>query len=339
MRNASRSLSTGIVLTCLLSCDTSFNPSAPFQPRMVVYSIFTTESDTQYVRIYTTYSAPNNDSSQGQNGSLVTDAQVKVTQQDSTMFSFQLTRIEGADTVNFPSSTSVYRAYPFRPEKGKKYSLMVSSPAYGIVTGSTIIPGNGLVSVINSAVLQDPFNTTIESYGAGATLAPEARGFLVRLYLDYLSPLSAGGYQPKRIEVPTAMRVTSYFWQTYEEFYPHPVRRTTAPNAPLYSPYHQIKSEEHATYTTEGFVTKIRSLYDKEGDGIRFSKVVFYLVQFNSPLWDYWNVSNGFHDMYSIRIDEADYTNLAGGAGVLGGVAVDSTAFQLPQKFPLPRPK
>jgi hypothetical protein len=210
------------------------------------------------------------------------------------------------------------------------------------VTAATAVPGTGLISVVNAFVLSDPFNTPVESYGVSAALAPEAKAFLVRFYVDYLSPLPGGGYKSKRFEVPVAIfkvpvRI-SYLRERTTEFYPQPVRRSTPANPPggtnFWGGY--IRSEEQYVYTTEAYVKKLRSLYESEGYDVTFSRAVFYLMQFDGPLWNYWNVSNGFHDRYSIRIDDPEYTNITGGAGVFGSVVVDSTVLPLPEKMPVP---
>ena len=81
MKNAGFLSAIAIALACLMSCDTSFNPTAPFQPRMVVYSILMTNTDTQYVRIYSTYNPPDYDPTQNPDEISVNDAQVSVQQE------------------------------------------------------------------------------------------------------------------------------------------------------------------------------------------------------------------------------------------------------------------
>jgi hypothetical protein len=70
---------------------------------------------------------------------------------------------------------------------------------------------------------------------------------------------------------------------------------------------------------------------------IRFKQDVFLLIQFDEPLYNYYFVANGFKDRSSIRLDEPNYTNLSGGVGIFGSLAVDSIAVPLPERFPPPR--
>ncbi|MEK6571100.1 MAG: hypothetical protein AABZ61_07005 [Bacteroidota bacterium] len=69
---------------------------------------------------------------------------------------------------------------------------------------------------------------------------------------------------------------------------------------------------------------------------MRFVQAVFYLIQFDEPLWNYHNVANNLGERYSVRTDEPDYTNIKGGFGVFGSATIDSTVWPLPEKIPPP---
>jgi hypothetical protein len=214
MKNPGSLIGIAVALASLTSCDNSFNPNAPFQPRMVVYSVLRTDSDTQYVRVYSTYNPPDNDPTKNPDEISVNDAQVSIEGEGGATINFRLMTIPRPDTSRYLSSIKAYVAYPFRPQEGKRYSLMVSSPTYGVATATTVVPNRGSVSPTNGYALRDPWHTTVQNYGVSAALAPEAKGFLVRFYFDYLSPLPAGGYKPKRLEIPIRVDLLSYFWRT-----------------------------------------------------------------------------------------------------------------------------
>ena len=323
-------LCLGIVLSFLSSCDESFTPSAPFEPRMVVYSMLSTEKDTQYVRVYSSYNPQDNDPSKNQDEIPVTDAQVTISQQSGPALSFRPITLDRPDKSRYQTDINAYYCYPFRPEKGKTYTLTVSSPTRGTTTASITVPGNGAVGPYNAFVLAAPYGVG-EDFGVKATLSPQAKAFLVRIYVDYLSPLPAGGYQPKRFEVPIRRYVVSRIRELYREIYPQPVLRTTPTFAGK-----DIKSEESSAYTRAAYGGKLGQIYDIEGCGVRFVQAVFYVFQFDEPLWNYYNVANISGDKYSIRTDEPDYTNIKGGFGVFGSVSVDSTVWPLPEKIPPP---
>jgi hypothetical protein len=328
------SLAAGILLLFSRSCDTSFNPSAPFQPRLVVYSVLTTESDTQYVRVYTTYNSSDNGASNGGGETAVTDAQVTVSQGAGATMTFQPTVIEYRDSSGSLSSVDAYSAYPFRPEAGKQYILTVSSPACGTATATITVPGQGLIEPINAAVLGNPFNIQVD-FGFRAALAPEAMGFLGQIYIEYLRRLPDGTYQPERFQIPSKVDTISVGLDLYRYSYPQPTRRSTAPT-PHQSRGGLTQFTEGILYSWVEYTARLRWLFESKGNDIKFSRAVFYLIQFDRPLWSYWNASNGFHDKLSIRLDDPDYTDISGGAGVLGSVTVDSLVWALPETIPHP---
>ena len=323
-----------LLLVLLVSCDESFNPSAAFQPRMVVYSILTTESDTQYVRVYSSYNSPDYDPTKNPEEISVKDAQVNVTENGGSTMGFQPFTIDRSDTSHYKSAITAYRAYPFRPEREKTYTLTVSSASLGTATATTTVPGRGSILVVNEFVLSSPLSTRSD-FGVQATLSPEAKGFLVRIYVDYLYSLDNTNYRMKRFEIPLARRVISCFWGLFEESYPHPKRRSTPTNAPWGSNYTQYGGPVEALpYSTLAYLAKLSYIYDREGEGIRFQHAVVYLVQFDVPLWNYYGVANMFQDPFSVRLDEASYTNIKNGTGVFGSMAVDSLVRPLPQVIP-----
>ena len=325
-------LGCAIVLWFLSSCEESFSPSPQFEPRMVVYSILSTDKDTQFVRIYSTYNPSGNDPLTNPEEVPVTDAKVTVTSQDGTRYEFHRIDIERPDKSRYPSNIKAYFAYPFRPEKGKTYTLTASSPTGGTATAGITVPGRGAVEPYNDGVLISPFDSRYIQldYGAAAKLSPEAKAFLVRIYVDYLSPVG-GGYERKRFEVPISRAVISCINDKYKDTFPKPTLRTTPEYAGL-----GIKSEEKITFRRRAYAGKLLLMRDIEGAGLRFVQAVLYLVQFDTQLWNYYSVANSYPERYSIRVDEPDYTNIKGGLGVFAGVAVDSTVFPLPERIFIP---
>jgi len=47
-------------------------------------------------------------------------------------------------------------------------------------------------------------------------------------------------------------------------------------------------------------------------------------------LYNYYGIANGFRDPNTIRVDEPDFTNIAGGVGVFGGFVQDTLVVALP---------
>jgi hypothetical protein len=303
---------------------------------MVVYSVLTTDSDTQYVRIYAAYDPTDNDPTRSPDEISVKDAQVSITQEAGSTFMFQPKRITRADKSRYPSDIDAYYACPFRAERGKTYTLTVSSASMGTVTAKTTAPGGGVILPINPAVLGNPFGTSSD-FGVSAALSPQAKGYLVRIYIDYLYPLGDGTYEPTRFEIPLSREVISCFWDLYKETYPHPMVRSTPPTPRIVVRGKEYGPEERVPYSRIPYMHKIYHLYDRQGAGILFRQAVFYLVQFDAPLWNYYSVANIFRDKLSVRTDEPDYTNIKNGTGVFGSTTVDSLVWPyMPEVIPHP---
>jgi hypothetical protein len=298
---------------------------------MVVYSVLTTESDTQYVRIYSTYNPPDNDPSENKDETSVQDAQVTIRQEGGGTFTFQPMTIP-RPASRYPSDIVIYYSYPFRAQSGKMYTLTVSSATMGSVTAKTTVPGQGTITPVNPAALADSVHATFD-FGVKAALSPEAKGFLARIYVDYLSPRVDGTYEPKRFEIPLRRDTINAYRNLYEETFPRPRRRSTPSVAPVPVGQNEYKPEESVSYSTHTFCHKVDYLYDREGC-VHFTQTVFYLIQFDAPLWNYYGVANMFQDRFSVRIDAPDYTNMKNGIGVFGSMTVDSTFWPLPKIIP-----
>jgi len=318
----------GVVLLFFEACDVPFSPSAPFQPRMVVYCVLTTESDTQYLRVCSTYDPPDNDPAKNLEDHPVTDATVTISS-DSALYQFQKTTVQRADTSRYASGIVAYVSYPFRPARGTTYRLTVSSPSIGTATSVSTVPGVAQVSPVNFFCLRDPYRYGLWDYGIQAVLSPQAKGFLARLEVEYLA-LTPQGWQLKRRQIPVAMRVISKYRGTWEFFHPE-VRRRSSYNAGY------REAEVFSVLEWIKFLENV--IWFSDGDGVQFQDVVLKVIQFDQPLYDNYSVANLFRDPYSVRIDEADYTNISGGVGLFGSQAVDSTVSVLPEHISRPGPK
>jgi len=322
-------LGVAALLCCALSCDESFNPSAPFQPRMVVYSVLTTESDTQYVRVYSTYNPSGNDPSTNPDEIPVTDAIVTISS-DSALYQFQKTVVQRVDKSRYASDIVAYMSYPFKLARGKTYKLTVISPTLGTATAVTTVPGTASISARNFFALADPYkNAYVERYGVNVYLSEEAKAFLVRIYVDYLAS-TPQGWQSKRRQIPVVMKAISLWQGTWEYIYPVVKRRQ----------WSSARYQESELFTIDAWIKMLENeiwLYD--GYGVRFLQAVIHVIQFDEPLYNYYGVANISRDRYSVRIDEPDYTNMRGSVGVFGSAAVDSIAYALPETITRPPPK
>jgi len=296
---------------------------------MVVYSVLTTESDTQYVRVYRTYNPPDNDPSKNQDEQSVTDANVTISS-DSALYQFQKTVVQRVDKSRYASDIVAYISHPFKLARGKTYKLTVTSPTLGTATATATVPSVASISPSNFFAVADPYkNAYVERYGVNVYLSAQAKAFLVRIYVDYLAS-TPQGWQLRRRQIPVLMKPISLYQGTWDYIYPVVKQRQ----------WSGARYQESELFTIDAWIKMLENdiwLYD--GYGVRFLQAVIHVIQFDEPLYSYYGVANLSRDRYSVRIDEPDYTNMHGGVGVFGSFAVDSTAYELPETISRPGPK
>ena len=287
---------------------------------MVVYSVLTTESATQYVRVYTSYNPPENDPNKNQDEQSVTDATVTVSS-DSGSYEFQKIVLQRPDTSRYTTSIVAYACYPFRPARGTTYRLTVLSPSLGSATVVTTVAGTVYISPINFFMLADPYTvyldttgTRDQTYGMDIYFGGEAGAFIGRIDVDYLVP-AGDGMRPKRRQIPTVAEFFNLRW-----------RLTYA--GPRRVPLSYRASRGFTYWGWYDLLEKIIGVED--GYQSRFVQVVFRVIHFDMPLYYAYGIAHNFLDNNSIRLDEPNYTNISGGLGVFGSVAVDSVVRALP---------
>jgi hypothetical protein len=100
--------------------------------------------------------------------------------------------------------------------------------------------------------------------------------------------------------------------------YPQLKRRTTVVSQPY----------SYDVFSLAAYNAFRQSLVDQYG-GFTLRGATFILTQVEPNLYRYYNIVNGFQDPYSVRMDQPDYTNIAGGAGVFGAMVEDSVSVSL----------
>lgn len=315
-----------ILFCCTSGCNEAFSPSAPFEPKMVIYSILTTQSDTQYVRIYSSYKPPENQSNQSSEEIYVTDASVTISD-SATVYRLQPISIPRVDKSRYQNDIKAYYIYPFRPARNKTYTLDITSPTYGKTTVNCTIPGNALFGVPFPEPFQDPCNVRGDIQ-ARFRLAPNTTAFLARFFIyhdayDY----DIGKIVERKYEIPINIRPINPQYAIFARTYPKITRRTTLSNLnPRIA--NPIQPEEGASWFKYAYSTETTQLWFFTV-GLNFKRAVFYLIQFDQAYYNYYQTVNQFQDRYTVRVDEPDFSNINGGFGLFSGITVDSVSYEL----------
>jgi hypothetical protein len=325
-------LMVALLLVFLASgCDDTINPTAPFKAQMVVYSILTTQSDTQYVRVYSSYNPPEMNPSNTSKEIPITDAQVTITQGNRT-FVFRDTVIRRPHTSRYNNDLHLYYCYPMRVEPNTNYSLQVTSPTYGSASSTVRVPNVASLYIATPSVLSNP----VAQFGQPVLLTysffPTLSAYLVRFYIVYTDenpwdPPALRGKE-KYFEVPYRRIALNRNLELCTVIYPQLTKLEPA----LISPVPGSGNPKVLGFTFP-FSTYNESIaaIRRYNFNVRFKRAVFYVIQFDQPYYRYYSIVNNYRDKLAIRLDEPDYTNILGGSGLFASIRVDSTSWDLPE--------
>jgi len=305
-----------VAVMVVAGCDQPFSPDGPYQEKMVVYSVLSSASDTQYVRVYTTY-PPGGGPSANTVDQQVTDAVVTVTQGGQSV-TFRDTTLRRPDTTRYTSDIVAYVAYNLPLVPNQSYLLTVNSPTHGEVTAEATSLYNGTFFLLNTDALATP--GTAQNITVVATPGANVRGFVVRIRLEYEIRIDSTTWEDRSVEVPMQILLNA---GRREYVYHSPTLTTTAGGS--------VPVRQNVAFATSAYRTIVSLLYDVHPIGtIHFKNAVIAMTQFDAGLFAYYSVVNGFPNSATLRLDEPDFTNIRGGLGVFG------TSSEFVRTYPLP---
>jgi len=284
-----------------VGCNEPFSPKGPFEQKLVAYSVLSTQSDTQFVRLYLNYNPPGFDPYAVPTEVADTGARVTISS-SSQNFAFY-------DTLLSPTLHAFVNP-SFLPQRGTAYVLTATS-IHGAITANTTMPSHGLLDVPNRSPLIFPSSSASGTIDVDVTLAPEARGFLVRFILYY--GLASDSTFLGESEIPASYAedasgvLMPVFPQLQRAVDPRPV----------------------VSFPESNYLQILTDLTDQHQTKIELKTAKFYLIQVDESLYNYYNIVNGFRDKYSIRTDQPDFTNIQNGLGVFGSFSTDSLVIRL----------
>lgn len=299
MKNLFRSLSM-LLLGCLvLSCNQAFEPNAPANSRLVVYSILNSTSNTQYVRLATTYdvaSAP-----------AVHDASVSMVSNGKTIV-FRDTTVADTSTDGRITPVDVYVAGKAPVTGGSTYTLKVSTPSGLSASGTTtaLVPPSFYLKYPVSLNYSSAYQLTVSQTFNNITGA-----CVLRFYVEFNAYVN-GAWELHRLEVP--------------------LRTYTNKDGELVKVYPAFALVQSLTSVQQSVIVEYDTLLYKQTRAlaiqsypaapVRWTQAVFTLTQIDNALYTYYQLQNGPVDRTSIRLDQLDFTNITNGVGVFGGYAM-----------------
>jgi len=297
-------------------CENTFTPKGSYADNLIVYGILTNRSDTQYVRVYSTYNPQGVNPLEQTSDNAISGARIVVAG-ESGANEFQEISTPRLDKSRYTDNIIAYAAYPFPLEGGKTYDLTVTSKEFGAVTAKVTVPKRGRIQFLNSYVLNGGGNEdeNIVVYGYIRELT---YGVMMRLYL-YYDVLEGDAWVRHKQEVPSLS--VQQEDGTLLDFYPTMRRRQSPGTVP------DKEENELFVFHRVAYYKRVTDLLVRYGAGkVHIVQALLVLTQVDKDLYAYSKRVNGFEDPYSIRTDLPDYTNISGGHGIFGAM-VDDSAF------------
>ena len=125
-----------------VGCNHPFSARGPYTDNLIIYGILTNRSDTQYVRVYSTYDPPGVNPLVHTSDNAVRGAGVVVTD-GADPFQFLEEGTPRLDKSRYTDDIVAYASYPFLIEAGNTYGLSVTTKDFGGVTATVIVPKRG----------------------------------------------------------------------------------------------------------------------------------------------------------------------------------------------------
>ena len=318
MKTPGKYISLLLIALIMLACDEPFTPKGPFEQKMAVFAILSTNADTQYVRLFRSFDPPGFNPDETTEGRMIKVAAVTVAQNGRTT-QYRVNALPRTDTSNLSGDMIAYVAAPFRPEGGKTYELSVKTETDGNLSATIAVPDTGWIRCLNpwamsiSRVLYD--RTKNEDIAVQANISSGATGYMVQFYIEF-SALKGSEWVAMRMEIPNRAYAIDSTIISYG--YPILMRRSTYPGLPH---EHQVQG---ATFSVDAYRQKLKELLSTYGNNLLIHLALFIQTQVEENLYKYYNIANGFQDPRSVRMDTPDWTNINGGLGLFGAVVQDS---------------
>jgi hypothetical protein len=317
----------GILLAGLfLACNQPFDPRGGAEPKPIVFSVLSTDRNLQFVRVERSYMPVGSDPLQYAVDGFVPNATVTVNDGNITV-RFHDTTLSRSDTSRFKFPLRAYCFGPFVPRYGIQYEVTVQTSELGTATGKVTVPTGAKLAfgATASDVMDYPgSHQKSDAIPVEILLSDVTKGYIGRLFIDY-TLFRDGQWIGEHAEVPVRFKYSGtkdFRWVTYAQFTRRPTGHSMilAYNNEIYN--FALIDIAYTKYPTNKIV---------------FNRIVFQFVQIEQNLYDYYLLAHAFEDPQSTRLDQPEYTNVAGGDGVIGAYTLDSIAHQLPENFFLNR--
>ncbi|NCS87251.1 MAG: hypothetical protein AUK34_09500 [Ignavibacteria bacterium CG2_30_36_16] len=284
----------GLFSIAFISCEENFTPKTDFKEKFIVNCIVRGDTSFQTLTILKSYDVPGYDALVNTDDPFIYAADVRMWQGDDV---YVLQRGERArkDTSRYKTPFKFYSTNLFQPSERDLLEIKVILPDGKTLFGETKLP------------------EYVTYTGDKGIPSPESDNFALgwtgnHIYTNYLPRFSV------RYRV-TENNVTV----TKQKVVPMSFIKTDGKLAPFYP---KFSTNTRLQFTREGLDSAFYSLSGNDPNKAKYIILggVLELIIFDDNLSKYYSSQNGFLDDYTVRLDEADYSNIQGGLGIFGSM-------------------
>ena len=310
-----------LVFVALAGCSDNFDPTAHAPRQLVVFSVLSTDRESQFVRVQTDYIPVDYNPLRHTSDNSVLDAVVTITGPNK-IYRLRDTLVWHSDTSRYKFALRTYYANLFTPQRGSNYLVEVSSPTLGQASAAIIVPSQARIAL--SAETQRVLDTP-HKYALGTPIeiaiqfSKSSKGHIVRFFAWY-DVLKGNEWVEEAVEIP----ISSYDPAPYMLANPVYPRMGAIP----------ANSQLGIVYRNGYYKGAINIVnYRYRTTQIFFKWISVVVLQADENLYKYYVSTHAGEDPYSIRLDEPMVSTVNGGTGLVGAYTLDSLVYLLPYDF------
>lgn len=283
-----------ILLGIFISCDDSFNPFGEYKDKFVLTCIIRADSTKQVTTISKSYE---NENSQIQGEvNWIKGAEVTVWQEDS-VYVFK----DSSAIIDDPVYGQIQIEFYYHPYlkllPNKLLEIEALLPSGKRLKSSGYSPKQILFNSVSSSTVIPPVKT--KNYEIAWNTVSSGTIYDIKFQIKYIKKIN-GANEEFMIEVPTEYVINN---NTETPLYPIPSRNTSS-----------VFNIEAITRTMQ----LISGDDPKKSDYTVDPNPIIEVIAMDEGLSRYFSTSSGSFDDLTVRVNNADYTNVEGGYGVFG---------------------
>ncbi|MCX6173462.1 MAG: DUF4249 family protein [Ignavibacteriales bacterium] len=286
-----------MIITSVLffSCEENLNPYGDFKEKYVLNFIIRGDTTFQTATLSKDYVVYNADPYSNTDDHSVKGAIVRIWQKDQVHF-LRDTTIQRPGPTNYQTPYSVYYINNFQPEENSKIDIEALLPNGKRLTSSSTVPSKvNFNYTLTDTIIPMPGKKIVSTFWATDKQNEVTLPRLMILYYTY----STGVKKLNKFIIPL-----SYL----------NIDNNLVPNYPTPS----LMQGYTVDLATVNKSMELLSAGDPNKSGYEILVAIIEVYSFDTNLSLYYNSTARSGDVYSIKLDETDYSNINGGFGIFG---------------------